>query len=329
MKDLCLIPIPNMESEEFMFNSKIYYSYQLIRIKWKNQTPFFELLNMADNTIKYICALSKFNLDISSSRKCLGSYELGTHALIVCKGNHKLLPGQKVCAECENANGFKYCLACHGERCVARNTLALAYCNQKHFVYLAFFPDSIVKVGTAHYLRKEDRLVEQGALYRIFVAVAPTGKIARQIEKAISILGYKTAVSAKHKINNLVINRNEEEIESLLKDAYIFVCNNIGEEYQKYMVSEFSIVKSPVVIDKMFSALACNTSSQLSFLEQKESIDYHVLNDISRVSGEVVILAMVGTIALLKDYNGILFAFDFKKAYGNLIHIAEEKNDEN
>ena len=50
-------------------------------------------------------------------------------------------------------------------------------------MYLAYFANDKLKVGTAASYRRYERLLEQGALYSIFLAKVPNGRLARKNRK--------------------------------------------------------------------------------------------------------------------------------------------------
>lgn len=312
-----LISIVNdMEQEGFIFISENNLNYQLIRIKWENEQPFFELYNRNTGEIVYKQVLGNNSINIYPIKYCLGSYELGTHKYIPCK-NDVIMQGQKICKECENLNGFKYCISCRGEKCVAFNYNAIEYCNQKHFVYLAYFSDKIIKVGTAHELRKEERLVEQGSLYRILIAEVPTGKLARQIENEISKLGYKSSVSSTHKIQNLLFSETEDDIHERLCFAYEHIEQNLKNKFKKYLLNPCIYYSSSYIAEILSNTLKQTENQQLSLFDDIFNPQYNIISNISDINGEI--MALIGSIALFKDNKNNVCAYDFKEIYGSNI----------
>ena len=96
-------------------------------------------------------------------------------------------------------------------------------------MYLAYFANDKLKVGTAASYRRYERLLEQGALYSIFLAKVPNGRLARRIESEVSRLGVTTRVNTSYKINNFVIDKTQEEIEQMLMDEYQTILEKISE----------------------------------------------------------------------------------------------------
>lgn len=305
--------VTDMERAGFIFMTTNSDNQQLIRVKWEDEKPFFELFSQATKKVTYLPMLGNFSIRVKSERHCLGSYELGTHKHIPCEHNN-IVEGQRVCKECENLNGFKYCVSCRGEKCVAYNKDALNYCSQRHFVYLAYFPDDIIKVGTAHENRREERLIEQGALYRLLIAEAPTGRIARQIESAISKLGYKSSVSSKYKIQHLLFTKKENDIYELLDNAYNHIRQCLDVVYQEYLLDPYIFSSSKQITETLTNSLKQAEQLQLSFFDDMSEPQYQVVSHIPDFNGNIV--AVIGSIALFKKDDNSLHAYDFKELYG-------------
>jgi hypothetical protein len=305
--------VSDMESSGFKFMTDEKDVRQLIRIKWEGASPFLELYNRVTEEVITVPASGNVSIRVLTARHCSGSYELGTHKYIPCKRDI-IVENERVCEECENINGFKYCVSCHGEKCVTYNKGALDYCNQKHFVYLAYFPKDIVKVGTAHEMRKDERLIEQGALYRILMAKAPTGKIARQIENAIGKLGYKTSVSSKQKIQHLQFTKTESEIKNLLDIAYNHIRQNIPDQFQEYLLNPYIYSNNRELVETLTTALKQTKQLQLTIFDEMFEPQYQVISNVSYIDGNIA--AVIGSIALLKKSGNTLYAYNFKEIYG-------------
>jgi hypothetical protein len=311
--------VTDMEQEGFVFTTKRSSKYQLIRIKWDDEVPSFELFNHDTMEITYKQISGNMSICVEPIKYCIGSYELGTHKHIACK-NNSVIQEKKQCKECENLNGFTYCVSCHGEKCYAFNEKALDYCNQKHFVYLAYFPDNIIKVGTAHELRKEERLLEQGALYRILIAEVPTGKLARQIEAKIAKLGYKSSVSSKYKIQNLFFLRKKEEVYKILDVAYNNIKQYLDPEYNDYFLYPYITYDNFKIADTLVKSLMQSNQGQRYLFDDMVEPKYNIVSNVTSISGNII--AVIGNIALFRDSKNIFFAYDFKEIIGrNIIFI--------
>lgn len=310
--------VADMENVGFQFvSSDLVKTKQLIRIKWREQEPFFEFYDRRNGEVEYKSAIGKISFNISTTKYCIGSYELGTYKHIPCEGN-QIVENQLICKSCDNLNGFKSCLYCRGDRCFTSKENVLNYCNQKHFVYLAYFPDEIIKVGTAHQMRKADRLIEQGALYRILLAEVPTGKIARKLESEISKLGYKSAITSKYKIKNIFTSKSRNEIFEFLVNAHKHVVNHVSNEFARYFIESADVIESNSIIETLnnISKQSNSEMMQLSLFDEITIAEhkYNIVAELSHFKGMIV--TFVGSIALYQDEENNLCAYDFKKLYG-------------
>ena len=134
---------------------------------------------------------------------CIGTINPYTREYISC--NNIIEDSSSQCNHCKYMFDFYKCVRCHGDDCSVKNGDVLKYCNTPHYVYLAYFPNGKIKVGTASEIKKYNRLLEQGAIFSIFIAKTPTGKIARQIEKNIIDNGITGAVTTTYKMKNIVL----------------------------------------------------------------------------------------------------------------------------
>jgi hypothetical protein len=74
-----------------------------------------------------------------------------------------------------------------------------SYVMRPHYLYVAGFADGVEKVGTAVDFRKEDRLVEQGAVLATRVAYCSDGKMVRHLEDAVSS---SLGLTQRHSVND-------------------------------------------------------------------------------------------------------------------------------
>ena len=204
---------------------------QFLGIKYKNEKPYFLLYKD-----KIFIVPVDGNIYIKKEEKrCGGYYDLERHCYMPCAKLNKVDEKASQCDECREKSVFYYCLGCHGMNCRADNDKALNFCRQEHAVYLALFGDRI-KVGTAAFYRKDARLLEQGGLAYMFIAKAPTGKLARLIEYMVSKEGMTLQVLSSYKIKNLVFLESKEDAYNKLMDTYLMLKNNLDDSLIKYFI---------------------------------------------------------------------------------------------
>lgn len=167
---------------------------------------------------------------------------------------------------------------------------------------MAYFANDKLKVGTAASYRRYERLLEQGALYSIFLAKVPNGRLARKIESEVSRLGVTTRVNASYKINNFVIDRAQEEIEQMLMDEYQIILKKISEQCREYLIKpEYNNFTN--ISDKVRSNLL-EESRQLNLfggMDEPEHKEYDRVPKPENVDGDIK--AVVGNLMLIKKEN--------------------------
>lgn len=314
-EDVHLI-VRDLQETGFTFKQKS--SFQLIKIKWKEGEPVFEFYDILKKQVIEIPVIGNIDMKIFNKKLCIGNRKLPSHDLIPCESTTEMVDKNKQCELCNKNNSFKYCLMCKGDICYSRNSEALEYCQNEHYVYLAYFPGEIIKVGTAYSGRRYERLHEQGALYASFICSCPTGKIARLIETKISKLGFKAAVTSKHKINNLNYNKESDDIESELILSLNKIKNEIEEKYIEYFLDNHEFINNNKIVEVLNINPPKPESTQLSFFDDFVSEgSYDILHCEDRIKGEII--AVVGSIAIIQKEK--VYAFDFKKIYGHIVLI--------
>ena len=282
---------------------------QFLGIKYKNEKPYFLLYKD-----KMFIVPVDGNIYIKKGEKrCAGYYDLERHCYMPCAKLNKVDEKTSQCDECREKSGFYYCLGCHGMNCRADNDKALNFCRQEHAVYLSLFGDRI-KVGTAAFYRKDARLLEQGGLAYMFIAKAPTGKIARLIEYMISKEGMTLQVLSSYKIKNLVFLESKDTAERKLMDTYEMLRRSLDDNLTKYFIKpEFHFSEKVIEINNNLF----KDSAQGSLFSKDEVIikDYSYDLNPSMLKGKI--LNVTGQILVIEDDK--IEAFDTKKLNGYIV----------
>ena len=246
---------------------------------------------------------------------CRGYYDLLKRENIPCSSYEDLTDSvYSQCKQCQIKSGFDLCLRCNGSDCNSSSEKARKFCGQEHYVYIAYFANDKLKVGVTAGYRKYERLLEQGAIYSIFVAKTPNGKIARQVENYISSLGIVQKVSVSYKINNILSYKDAKEIKKLLINEYRMVKDKIDKVYEGYLINpEYNNFEKMLNgVKEKFS----NSVEQLNLFgesEIQEYITYEKEVDPENVVGEN--MATIGSILLLKKGDKYI-AVNMKKLEG-------------
>lgn len=295
----------------------------LVAIGWDTETPQFVMYDIPQKEVKKYDAIGLFDIIVGEKKYCVGNKDVVSHEYIGCPNGAEVDRNASKCPECDNSDKLKYCVRCTGKQCFVKDNAALSRCAHEHFVYLAFFPDSTVKVGVSHGRRKYARLLEQGALYSYLIASCRSGKEARQLEDEIKSMGIKDKVTSGFKIHNLKpfdINY-AEGILSKTYHSILEQLDHIGSEKVHLIQAPEIYVQSNTLL--MLAEVLKKGARQLTLWDllgtdvvANDSIE--ILDSMTTFRGEIVML--IGSIGVLKKENQY-FLYDFKKLYGQEISV--------
>lgn len=286
-------------------------------IKWVKGNPYYLLFDINKKKLEYVLVSGTVDITLCDKKRCNGYYDLIGRKYVQCPNffndQSKFV---KQCEVCINKSGFSNCLGCTGFSCQSKNKVAREFCNQSHIVYIAIFGNNKFKVGTAAEYRKFARILEQGAVASMFIALTPNGKIARLIEHTISEYDFVLQVSSKYKINNLIIDKTSDEINELLLKKYELIKNKLPVSLKKYLLKpKINYFED---INEINKKLFLNKYNQISLFDNTSINEYninyyltfdHVYGIIQNIVGGIIIVEKDG------NYN----AYDFKKIEGCII----------
>lgn len=172
------------------------YTHQIVDIGWEgdnasNLKPYVMIRSILsrDSAPTKLYPGHLFNWQISEDKYCPGDLRE------LCPFDNKIDYKYERCPYCEKKIGFKAAFLFGAEP----NERMKEHLAQEHYIYLAYFPPDIIKVGTAAGSRKLIRLIEQDALLAMFVATN-TGFNIQNLEHAISSsLGITEMVKSRQK----------------------------------------------------------------------------------------------------------------------------------
>lgn len=297
---------------------------QFIKVKWDdNADAYLEFFDYKKNIFEFVPAKEKMRIKKTTKKYCKGHFNLEKMQEFTCEKKTDLTESNYiVCKECNKLTGFNLCLYCKGDKCLSKSKNAVEFCRKKHVVYLAYFSGDRLKVGTAVYERRFERLLEQGALYSIFIAIAD-GRTVRAIEASVANLGISDRVSNKYKIKYIIIEKSSGEIKDILISKLDDIKPNISLRFKNFLVDpEFN--NFGFIFDKVASLLESKTAQlTFQFFEENENnkmtdLVYTIPNEINIIEG--IILASIGSIILIKR-DGNVYAVDLKKLTGWLVDV--------
>lgn len=290
---------------------------QFIDVKWVDGSPRFLIYDSARGGEELLHPKQITSISRMRTRRCAGKNDILTKEYIPCPRRSIVQETKSQCSACSYSDEFFHCLGCKGE-CSTANKAALAYCDSPHYVYLAYFPQKIIKVGTAQEARKLNRLKEQGALYALIMAKASSGRAARKIEEEVREMGYPASVNRRTKLACLFDNRSIKEIHDMLHVAYTDIAGRISASNRQLFLACPEFFCNEESVNILESLCDNNYGAQFSLLPQPKKLNYSICTENSFFG---TILTMVGKIALSRLANGSLSVFDFNALRGWEVHI--------
>ncbi len=293
---------------------------QFLGIKWSDNIPKLMLYDRAKDFIeKNVIEIgSNISIERTDEKRCVGYYDVENRKHVACRAYTNMTDkGFSQCFECRNLSKFTTCVWCNGSVCKNNHESALKFCQNQHYVYSAYFASDKLKVGTAVYSRRYERLLEQGALYSIFIAKTPTGKLARQIESEVAKLDVTTKVNISYKINNLIIEKNQNEISNMLLEKYDEVKSSLKSELKEYLI----LPEHNNFLEILYNVKSClvDSSNQLSIFEDNiEYKEYKKILKPTKIKG--IVKAVIGSLMLLEN-NEVHYLVNMKALEGFVINI--------
>ena len=293
-----------------------------ISLCWDDKlTPYFHLKDFETMIDEYVNIPNDLSFNQLSEKVCIGTLNPFTREYISC--TNLIDSGENQCNRCKYMFDFYKCVKCHGSNCYVKSEDVLKYCNSPHYVYLAYFPNGKIKIGTASEVKKYSRLIEQGAIYSIFLAKTPTGKIARQIEKNIIDNGITGLVTNIYKMKNIVYKENNSDIKKLLLKNYKDIIDYVSEDNKKYLIEpEFNSFSS---LEEKIKDIMLIDKIQINLFDEntKDIKSYEIRKDMNTISGKY--LYSLGKILAIEN-NGKIELIDTKKLEGSLLDFVNIKD---
>lgn len=244
---------------------------------------------------------------VENDRYCVGRFDLDTFHSSPCPHQSKLENTKNnTCFSCFNYNAFNPSFYN-----VPINTISekqQRYNLSPHDVYLAYFSDTVQKVGIAHNKRTRTRLLEQGAKVASIILHCPDAYEARRVEVMVSkSLGLKETVNSSVKKSFLSQPYDEskaiETLSSLIKEI---------RDTTEIEVESFQLVTD--LTDQFWS-----TTVPLKYVEI--AMDITELNPFA-LSGKIV--GMVGDILIFEN-NKNYFSASLKKIMSYQVSLLEKE----
>ena len=267
--------------------------YLLVHVGFSPDEKPIISLQKAGDIINFVPSSKTLTLKFDmSARFCAGWYDLRTKESHICPEGAAVGEKYEQCPACQKRTGFNpafYHATSVSEQQEERN-------REPHFLYLAHFGESIVKIGISHAARGNSRLLEQGARSALILETFPTAHIARQYEAKIAALSnIVETVQLRKKIAALTQNYDAQEAKNELARMRGIIEKTLGVTFEQNHTLSLDALFFPgglpdlseahdcsdnhlisgKVIGMLGSLLFCEQRAPL-FLPLKKHVGYHV-----------------------------------------------------
>ena len=218
------------------------------------------------------------------------------------------IEGRKKCDVCRNREGNFVFTSFDGFNTDMYTSEDLARLQGEHLVYLALFDHGVTKVGVSKKERNVLRQVEQGSHQTLYIAEAPDGIKARQIETCFRQSGMADKVQASTKKNFICPEVTPEAGEKELRDI-LAAHQNALENHPELQIY---LLENPKFVDwtQTFGVDAVNQSAK-PLHSVKLEVDESVSGTILALKGPFIMLETEDEIVSLcaKDLQGLTLDF--------------------
>lgn len=279
---------------------------QFVGVNWKEKEPYLEFFDLGKQQFNQIKAEGELELKRMDHKFCTGYYDHNLQEYMPCTSEADLTSSKEhTCSICEALTGFRACIVCRGDICRSKNQAAIERCKKDHALYLAYFPDR-VKVGVTRYSRRYERILEQGAIYSMFIGMS-NGKDIRRVETAISKLGITPQVTQTYKIKHLSTYPSASSAFAVLLETFEEIKQSLKEEFKVCLIE-------PEFND--FSEIFKRAYDIQDDIMDYNEYTYDIDQSPHHIQGEIK--AMFGSIAMIKC-NDKLVAYNLKAMEGFIV----------
>lgn len=184
-----------------VYNETVY----VVGVSWRENLSYLNVVLGDQKERLFVPAAGlpmSFKVDQQKARRCLG-YTQRSHDDIMymaCKNVPEL---GRLCASCNKSDRIQSANLhqAHRRHMALMEPSIKQYLEHPHRLYLAIFRDGSIKVGTTRGANGGQRLIEQGAWFAHYVAIANNGFEIRELEDLLTdVIGLKQAVNSTRKV---------------------------------------------------------------------------------------------------------------------------------
>jgi predicted kinase len=277
------------------------YIRQFMGVHWRDGNPYFYLHNPSIREYEEMPATGEVRIEKLGKKVCTGYYDLHDGKMHPCAMQTELTHAPLGrCRTCDVLAGFRQCVMCRGNTCKAANPDAFRLCKHDYMLYLACFPGNKIKVGITAMARRYERVLEQGAVYSMFIGKAD-GKEIRRMESAVSKLGISPQVTQKYKLKAIFHPMDKAAAEQALREHYELIKTSLPKPMASQLIN-------PEFND--FGHLQTGIPDANGFHEDTVC---EILENADKLEGEII--ATIGSIALFRTGSKVT-AINMKEYIG-------------
>lgn len=279
--------------------------YHCIGYFWQDQHLALRLRDCSKPELSHVLAVQgQLRFRLTPTRRCVGYFDFEKEERFVCP-DAEPIEKKNQCECCIDKEGFMAWVRCNGRDIPDLLPAVRRYVDSPHFLYLACFGDSQVKVGMASAKRQQARLDDQGPLVARYVARG-SGIEIRQLEVEISRLGYIELMRRNRKRRLLVEGEAAEVAQTRLDTALAHIRGQLSDEYARLLLDEPQTYRAPPMAGK------ARSFSELEALDLEAEKIY-----------DVEVLAASGSVAVVND-GGVRSTIECSELVGAFIDLNPE-----
>lgn len=191
----------------------------LLELNWSGDSPTIRIRDDEAKTSTHIPLIGlglNYRVAAESKAHCLGHRAFGAEGAVYIDCSRGPKPKAKKCVRCSisDAAFASNIHHAHKKDRSGIDRFYAAHLAKTNFLYLAGFRDGSIKIGTSTALRRETRLLEQGAWIAHIVAKAADGYVVREIEDHVTeFLHVSQSVSASRKLSGHLEPTADQDLE--------------------------------------------------------------------------------------------------------------------
>jgi hypothetical protein len=228
-------------ADKILYSETVY----VVGVSWRENFSYLNVV-LGDQTERhYVPAAGlhmSFKVDQQKARRCLG-YAQRSHediTYVACKNVPEL---GRLCASCNKSDKIQSANLhqAHRRDMALMEPKIKQYLEHPHRLYLAIFRDGSTKVGTTRGANGGQRLIEQGAWFAHYVALANNGFEIRELEDLLTAsIGLKQAVNSTRKVMGHMQPLEDEILRSKLSEIQS-ASNDVLDERWSDSVSQLNV----------------------------------------------------------------------------------------